>query len=70
MTWRHAAIGGAAFIAAAASIVLVTGPDVATVGRIRVRCSDFDSQSSAQAAVQAYPYLDRDGDGVACEELR
>lgn len=58
-----------AFVVAAASIVLVTGPDLETVGRIRVRCSDFTSRAGAQASAFEHPYLDRDRDSVACEGL-
>lgn len=36
---------------------------------VGTKCSDFATQSEAQAALPANPKLDRDKDGVACESL-
>ncbi len=40
---------------------------VGTAAAQQARCSDFPSQAAAQAALPNNPQLDRDGDGIACE---
>ncbi len=45
------------------SVVVSAG----TAAAQRARCSDFPSQAAAQAALPNNPQLDRDRDGIACE---
>jgi excalibur calcium-binding domain-containing protein len=52
----------------AAAITVVVALIVAPPA-FAVRCSDFQTQQEAQTALPANPGLDRDKDGVACEEL-
>ncbi len=40
---------------------------VGTAAAQRARCADFPSQAAAQAALPNNPQLDRDRDGIACE---
>ncbi len=40
---------------------------VGTSAAQRARCADFPSQAAAQAALPNNPQLDRDRDGIACE---
>ncbi len=40
---------------------------VGTAAAQQARCSDFPSQAAAQAALPNNPQLDRDRDGIACE---
>lgn len=55
---------------AAAATVIAAAPSVA-VKSADLDCSDFTSQSQAQAVYNSNPSdpnrLDRDGDGIACE---
>lgn len=46
---------------------LIVLPDSTSAQRRRVVCDDFRYQEDAQAVLARYPYLDRDKDGIACE---
>jgi Excalibur calcium-binding domain len=57
---------------AALALLVVLGSQATTAGAATVNCSAFPSQAAAQAAYRANPVglanLDRDRDGIACED--
>src|SRR3982074_1020244 len=59
---------------AAIGLLVVLATQATTAGAATVNCSAFSSQAAAQAAYRANPVglanLDRDRDGIACENNR
>jgi Excalibur calcium-binding domain len=57
---------------AALALLVVLGSQATTASAVTVNCSAFASQAAAQAAYRADPLglanLDRDRDGIACED--
>ena len=72
--FRHGGAGhrnAGAVPAAASSIAPVSRPQAAQLSGVKISCKQIGSFAQAQELLQqGHSYLDRNGDGVACEGLR